>query len=201
MYLKKDEWLFISTMKCGTNTLYAALQNVGAKWAGGGSFHAIPRMATHPIPNAHEEMVRLAPVHWTVCRNPYARAVSIWSSTCIRKENRTRYPAWKMVKDAGGDPRKFDDFVYVMLDDPPNVKNPFLWRNQSDWHDLFIHDKVARLEHLEDDVEEIIGERLKLGYENKSEHAPWESYYSSPVTESIVATWGAEDFKRFGYER
>ena len=66
MIILPNKWLFVSTMKCATNTLYKDLKDQvrGTFWDGGQEFHAIPNK-------------RVAPIHWTVVRNPFDRAVSI----------------------------------------------------------------------------------------------------------------------------
>jgi len=93
------DWLFVSTMKCATNSLYAALPETGATRHGRGF---------HPRPSK-----RLRPLQWTVVRNPYDRAVSIWASTCLRHGD--RYKAKARIRSVGGDPESFDDFVAACL--------------------------------------------------------------------------------------
>jgi len=207
MILLPDKWLYISTMKCATNSLYKDLkaQVLGAEWAGGNNFHAIPSSSSHPIPvggTKHKadcgEKVRLAPLHWTVVRNPYARAVSIWASTCVRESNRAKYEPFELIKAAGGDPINFEDFVNHVLLPQPKLRVPWLYRNQSEWVSQFICDKFLHLETLEADLEATLGQPIKLSMENTSEHDEWKGYYTEPIKRKVL-TWAGEDFSKFGY--
>lgn len=189
MILRKGRWLFISTMKNATNTLYDLLARpeVGGVWAGNAGFHSIPAR-------------RHAPLHWTCCRNPYDRAVSIWASTCMRDENRKRYDAYQAIKKAGGVPECFDDFAKYVLDAQPVLRNPWLWRNQSDWQDQFICDKVIHVEHLKAEILEHLDFVLPVGpCRNPSPHYSWQTYYFNNMTKTLVQKWAGADFERFGY--
>ena len=103
MILHKD-WLFFSTMKCATNTLYELLPKVGGvqKWS------VDNNPGFHPRP-----VERMADVHFTVCRNPYDRAVSIWASTCLRGGD--RYGTKAQVEKEGGNYGNLEDFVRTCL--------------------------------------------------------------------------------------
>ncbi len=202
MIIKPGEWLFISTMKCATNTLYKALTEpeVGGLWAGGKNFHALPR-AYVAGKKGTSVCLRLAPLHWTCCRNPYSRAVSIWASTCLNKENTERYDAKRWIQKQGGDPADFADFARHVLARPDaKLRVPFLWRDQCSWQDQFIHDVVLKVENIEAEIAELLGLELELPQENTSPHADWKSYYIDPEIREIVREWGWADFKRFEYE-
>jgi len=207
LYLLPGKWLYISTMKCATNTLYKALpeQVPGVEWAGGNNFHAIPGLSSHPIPvggtrgkaNLGKQM-RLAPVHWTVVRNPYDRAVSIWASTCVRKSSRKDYPIFKHIQSVGGNPLDFDDFVDHILVAQPDLPNPYLYRNQSDWISRFICDLHLPIETLKAELDRRLGISLELPMENKSEHSTWEQYYTAETKQKVCA-WAGKDFANYGY--
>ena len=94
MIIHPDGWVFVSTMKCATNTMYKVLPEIGGHRVQGG-FHARPR-------------VRIYDTHFSVCRNPYDRAVSIWASTCLRHGD--RYNAVNKIKSDGGRHDSFEDF-------------------------------------------------------------------------------------------
>ncbi len=192
MILLKGKWLFVSTMKCATNTLYKALQEQveGAEWfsEGKSQFHGLPTK-------------RRAPIHWTTCRNPYDRAVSIWHSTCVRESNRHRYQAAPHIVDMGGDPLCFADFVEHILLARPQLHNKYLWLNQSCWQDRFLHDLVLPVESLTSSIEEELGIKLDLPYENVSEgREVWQEYYKDEGLRRIVRWWAGDDFKRYGYD-
>ncbi len=191
MILLKDKWLFVSTMKCATNTLYDALQKQfeGTEW------FAERQSVFHGIPEK-----RIAPIHWTVCRDPYDRAVSIWHSTCVRESNQDRYDAHGYIKSLGGDPLNFEDFVEFILSRKPRLNNPYLWLNQSEWHDLFICDLFLHIEDLESELREHLDLDLDLPHLNVSEgRGKWHEYYKNEDTMSKVALWAGDDFERYGY--
>ena len=187
MILYPENWLFVSTMKCATNTLYKDLKTIpGTQWVGGNMFHGIPTQ-------------RMAPIHWTVVRNPYARAVSIWASTCARrKEAREKYDAYTYIKNKGRNPLRFADFVDLVLLEQPPLRVPWLYKNQSDWISRFICDEFLHLENLQADLETKLGITLELSMENTSPHDKWEKYYTPQLKEK-VRQWADLDFLGFGY--
>ena len=166
-------------MKAATNSLYAALP--GVRYGRG----------FHPRPAKGE---RIRPLQWTVVRNPYDRAVSIWASTCLRDGD--RYRAKARIKSVGGDPESFDDFVAACL------ANGYVWagghswlfRNQADWLDGRVIDCYARFDELYADVAGIIGEVVSFPRENQSKHAPWYSYYARAQTRALVLRWASSDW-------
>ena len=174
-----DEWLFISTMKAATNSLYAALPGVRY----GRGFHPRPPKQT-----------RIRPLQWTVVRNPYDRAVSIWASTCLRDGD--RYRAKARIKSVGGDPESFDDFVAACLGAGHAWAGGHAWlfRNQADWLDGLVIDCYARFEELYADVAGVIGEVVSFPRENQSKHAPWGYYYANSTTHEIVGRWASSDW-------
>jgi len=210
MILLPDKWLYISTMKCATNSLYKDLREQvdGAVWAGGNNFHAIPSSMSHPIPvggTRHKKSFmkkeRLAPLHWTVVRNPFARAVSIWASTCVRESSRVNYEPFDLITEAGGDPLNFEDFVDHILIAQPPLRVPWLYRNQSDWIDQFICDKFLQLEYLQPYLEELLGQPIKLSMENTSDHQNYASYYKTvELRNKVQYEWAREDCLRYYYD-
>jgi len=180
-----DNWLFISTIKCATNTLYRALPAVGGKRAGAGF---------HGRPDGRER-----PVQWTVVRNPYDRAVSIWASTCLRDGD--RYKAKARVRETGGDPESFADFARACLPGDQRWAGGHRWlfRNQTSWHGGLVLDVFARFEHLAEDVEAIVGEPVNLPRENTSQRGPWIDYYDDETLDVVTAWAGDDVFLEYGY--
>lgn len=178
--IRGDGWLFVSTMKCATNTMYSVLP--GEKIGQG----------FHPRPQE-----RLEPIHFTICRNPYDRAVSIWAATCFREDD--RHQAQARIRDMGGDPENFTDFCRYCLSESFEWSwNDWLFRNQSEWHLGAVLDRIIPIENLKA-VEEIVGELPDLPTENKSKHKPWEEYLNPEVIHRINK-WAGDDFQ-YGYEK
>lgn len=173
-----DDWLFVSTMKCATNSLYAALP--GVRYGRG----------FHPRPAKGE---RIRPLQWTVVRNPYDRAVSIWASTCLRDGD--RYRAKARIRSVGRDPESFDDFVTACLANGHRWAGGHAWlfRNQADWLDGLVIDRVARFSDLESDVAAIIGEAISIPVKNESKHGFYRDHYTRDETWHAVTQWAGGD--------
>ena len=179
MKLLKNHWLFVSTRKCATNAMYDCLpgERVGKGF--------------HPRPQA-----RLAPLHWTIVRNPYDRAVSIWASTCRREGDKYGIKALLKTDHPG-----FADFARRCLagnlDWAP--RDPWLFKNQSEWIEEMLIDRIVHFETLSEELPGIVGP-VDLRISNASNHAAWQEYMT-PETIGIINKWAAADFERFGYEQ
>lgn len=182
------DWLFISTMKCGTNSMYKMLPQIGGDslWNKQGAFHARPTG-------------RFAETHFTIVRNPYDRAVSIWASTCLR--NGDRYNAIGKIRANGGDASRFEDFCKACLTGSPFNWTPHGWlfSNQSKWIKTFIADEFVHIENLKEELERIVGPVPDIPVENKSEHKDWFKYMTQETVD-IINDWAESDFG-FGYGR
>ena len=169
---KKGKWLFISTMKCATNTIYKCVEGRRI-----GGFHARPKQ-------------RRAPLHWTIKRNPYDRALSIWRSTCLRKGD--RYLVKDNIIRCGGNPENFTHFCLHIL----GKRNDWLFRNQSDWWAGTIIDKYIDINNLKK-IEIITGQKLNLTKENTS---PEKFVALNSTCIDIINKWAEPDFK-YGYTK
>lgn len=180
MIVYKEEWAFVSTRKCGTNTLYEHLPGERSP----GPFHIMPTK-------------RVADLHWTIVRDPYERAVSIWASTSQGNHDKYR------VKTFLGDNNpKFSVFVEKCLvpKNKGSLRDRFLFMNQTDWLNTGIIDQFGHLETLYEDVKKFTGLDINLTVENKSRRKSVEEYLTPEVVE-MIDCWAEEDFKNFGYER
>ena len=119
----------------------------------------------------------------------------------MRESNRHRYQAAPHIVDMGGDPLCFADFVEHILLARPQLHSKYLWLNQSCWQDRFLHDLVLPVESLTSSIEEELGIKLDLPYENVSEgREVWQEYYKDEGLRRIVRWWAGDDFKRYGYD-
>lgn len=175
MKLLENEWLFISVRKCATNTLYDALPGKRTDRL----FHTVPGMS------------RKAPIHWTVVRNPYDRAVSIWAST----KTSDRYG---VITRCNND-TSFENFIDSCLLKPMR-KEKFLFKNQSDWLKDSIVDKIAKFENLNEDVNSITGLNLNLPRLNVSKRDDYMQYMTPAIIEKLNI-WSGEDFQNYNYNK
>lgn len=179
-----ENWVFVSAMKCATHSMYMLLESLGGE-------PYRPRNTMHPV-----AAVRFGPVHFTVTRNPYDRAVSIWAST----KGAAKYRASAWISGQGGDPENFEDFCCYCLDgDPHWARVPWLYRNQTDHHQRGIIDTTVQLERLAQDLPEIVGPIGDIPTENRSLRSHWKEYMT-PTAIDLINRWAAPDFA-FGYER
>lgn len=175
-------------MKCATTSLYAVLPG---RFVRPGEMGAVG-YRSHPVPTE-----RLAPVQWTVCRNPYDRAVSIWASAAKRME-RDKYWVREIMSERGGNWESFREFVALILMRDPKPRVASLFEPQWKWHDQFTFDRLVRFESLKAEVETIVGPLPELPKKNVSERDDWRAYYDAETAE-MVEQWAGEDFSRYGY--
>ena len=202
MYRRHGHWLFFSTMKNATHSMYEALKSMpGVKWAGHPAmgFHSLPMNINHQ--GLAVKKIRLEPIQWTVVRNPYSRAVSIWSSTCVRGD--AKYQQWRdAITAAGGDHQSFKDFVKHILIAKPRIRVPQLYWPQHQWIGKVDCDCTIQLEHLARELNDKLGIQLKIPTLNRSDHKHWTEYYKDDEGLAIlVQRWAGDDFERYGYER
>jgi hypothetical protein len=145
---------------------------------------------------------RLAPLHWTIVRNPYDRAVSLYGSTALREGD-----MYKVKKECGSSEPDFETFIRKCLLVPKdnwknvrNTTNKYLFRNQYSWISSGIVDTFVHLENLEEEVYNLIGIQIPKEKENKSDRGSWEEYIN-PIVIELLNEWAGEDFKEYGYEK
>ncbi len=206
---QRHRFAFISTMKCATNSLtHALLTRYDGRMPGG----------------LHERRMDWVPPGWftfSVCRNPYTRAVSLWWSTCMRHDL-DRYG----FRKACADPDRLEGFMQWVLGLASLPHDLLL--TQSEWHRHTRIDRFLRVEHLEAEFASLpfvqAGEKLELinatvtneqgmmdverlkadpsaatlsaRPQRRREPA---STYLTPSAVALIRQWAAEDFDRFGY--
>ncbi len=175
-------YAFISTMKCATNSMYRVLVDHynGCRV---GDFHC---RDTAYIPR--NSFV------FSICRNPYARAVSIWWSTCMRGHDRYGF------RRACGNGDDFQTFIVWVA---TLVRRPPLLQNQTEWQAGLPLDDVLHLENLALEFARLpfISRReIKLPEMNTtfSDRLPAQ-HYLTPLAVDAVRVWARPDFENFGY--
>ena len=196
--MHRHQMVFIGTPKAACNAMYAWLERnlEGLRE----SFHR------RDVPDEAKDYWR-----FTVVRNPYSRAVSMWWSL-TGQGGAKEYPATESLRREEGDTslpaflrwvlRRWPEYVCERL--PDGWLGPqTLWLRPAEPLNAFLH-----LECLEKDLEmaiKMLGrhgdvppvERLN---ETRTQYGPWEKHMTPEVVELIDA-WAGEDFERFGYER
>jgi len=193
---EKHGFCFVSTPKNCTITFYDVLEKFYGAIRAGSGFHC------NQVPEKYKGLFR-----WTVCRNPYERAVSLWwSAVRLHKSD-----GYGFVKGCGAN----DDFVRFMewlADTKPRFDLMF---NQSDWQrPAEPFDAVLRMEDIENEVFglpfwlppvpvlPVLNTTSEKQDAHKIEKRPsWRTFYEDKRAVAAVQQWAGEDFERFGYSR
>ena len=180
---------FVSTPKCGTNSLYAVLEERF------GGVRQRPGFHRNIVPAAARNFFR-----WTVVRNPFARAVSIWWSTVKNPANR-RVALAELRKAKGGD--GFEAFLEWMIAGPAeNLATRCLRQNMTDWlRPAEPFQAVLHLERIEKEILDLpFWKPVPLPHRNRSDgRPPWRTFITEKARDLVLA-WAGPDFERFGYE-
>ncbi len=133
----EHSFVFMSMPKCGTTTFYKVLEDFFGAEKVPGDFH------TNVVPQEYQKLFR-----WTVCRNPYIRAVSLWWSAC-RLNTKDMYG---FVKGCGSN-NDFVRFVEWLAETEP--KHALMY-NQSEWAAAAQpFDAVLQLENIKEELKRL----------------------------------------------
>lgn len=204
--MDRHRMVFVGTPKAACNSMYAWLER-----------HLDGRRE----PFHQRDVPAEAGGYWrfTVVRNPYPRAVSMWWSMMGQGEAK-EHPATRFVRREGGDTSlpSFLRWVLRRAEDGYACENlpggwigpQAFWLEPAEPLDAFL-----RLESLEKDLAVMLRDLRRFGdlvgqgnrlppvgrlNENRTEYGPWRRLMTNEVVELIDA-WAQDDFDRFGYAR
>lgn len=179
---------YMDVPKTGTQTMRHILLN-HYKGVDGGM---------HKIRNQKPSLFSFA-----VVRNPYARAVSMWWSTCKRGDlgdlHNDRYGFRAQMRERFGS-ETFENFLKVVL---TGYTRAHLGPSQSAFLQNVYVVRVLHLETLNLELPDLpfwkggFSESPVLN-ETKSERLPYTEYLSEEAIE-LVLEWAFADFQRYGY--
>ena len=199
---KKLKFVFVSTPKAGTHTIYKILDEHFSHGLLQAGFH------NNRIVNSYQEYFR-----WTVVRNPFTRAASIWWSAC-RLAHKDQYGFRKKSKGQ----YNFTKFVKWMasVSNDDKHKEPML-KNQTTWLAPAQPIHIIHLEKLEEELKQLpfwkngikidqlntttekIEEQSKLEGSKIIRPSVRELYYENYEAIDAVLKWAEPDFNKFGY--
>ena len=197
----EHEFVFVSTPKAGTHTIYEMLNKHYARGLREYGFHA------NQIPEEYKHYFR-----WTVCRNPYTRAVSLWWSGC-RLHSPDRYG----FRRGCGTVSDFGVFIEWLSRTPQKQRNREpLMKSQTEWMKIAQPIKALHLETLQEEItnlpfwkpgiqlsklntttQKIKDQEKEEGRKIECPH--WKELCENKRVQEAVIRWAGEDFEKFGY--
>ena len=149
---------------------------------------------------------------WTIVRNPFSRAVSLWWSTC-RCHPQDTYGSRK----GSGSSDDFSRFALWLSRIPPEARQREpLFMSQSEWLSPLEPIVAIHMEDLEEDLPKFsfwkegitipelntTSQKIEDHQENEGEQIirlPWREYYYEDQAVEAIWTWAGKDFERFEY--
>jgi len=181
-------FVFVSTPKCGTNTMYTLLPQLYKH-----NLQVPPLYHGRFVPDEYKGFFV-----FSIVRNPYARAVSLWYSTTANPDNRCYCRKVLGTTD-------FTVFLRHLLTRPRELVRRSLDHNQSDWLAPVRLDTVLRLETLADGLRRLPfwpadwdGNLPRLNASGGC--PPWRSLMT-PERIELIHRWAGHDFRRFRFRR
>lgn len=200
----KHKFVFISTPKAGTHTIYKILETHFREGLSlGGDFHC------NRITGKPREWFR-----WTCVRNPYSRVVSLWWSTC-RCHSPDIYGA---IRGCGAQD-DFNKFVaWLAATTKDQRKREPLLMNQADWLSPVMPIYVVHIEQLQEELATLpfwksgievprlntSSQKIRAQSEEEGREIPrpsWQELCSDPGIQQVIQTWAQRDFEIFGYSK
>jgi len=200
---KEHKFVFISTPKAATHSIYKMLKEHYSKKLLEGGFHSTE------IPSPYRRYFR-----WTICRNPFSRAVSLWWSGC----KLAHLDQYKFRERCGS----IDDFTQFMVwlagtSLEERGLEP-LMNNQTDWLAPVEPVHAIHLEHLKEELNQLpfwkkeielpwlntTSQKIESQIKNKGQtiiRPPWWKMYREEEAIEAVLNWAGNDFERFGYSK
>jgi len=183
-------YVFMSTPKAATNSLYAWLtEHYGGVHDKHQPFHGTQ------VPDDCLDFFK-----WSIVRNPYSRAVSIWWGLTQDPQREQRW-----VDMVGSEPLDFVAFWQWVLTHHHSRDGAVCW-SQVEWQAGFNvrPHVILELEQLEIDLS-CLSFVVKCGMkpvprlnETRSKREPWRAYYT-PEALPLVNRWGKVDAEAYGY--
>jgi len=181
MAFDEERLLFISTIKCCTTSMYS----LDGRRIGG--YH------NRDVPPAVEDYTR-----FSIHRDPYERAVSLWYDTCVR-DTRDRHFFKRAISRMGLDHTNFAHFT-LMLMEPSRQVHEYPLKTQTEWQRNLGLDHVLPMYNITAALSELFGREVELPKLNATERHESGWYYSDHARANVEEFY-AEDFVTFGYER
>ena len=174
-----DDYVFISTPKCATHSLYYVLQ----EYFGGRRIKPYHR---REVPESHADRFR-----FTVVRNPYSRAVCMWWIITNSQRYHENYK-WYVRSTS------FEAYLKWAMSKSNGVRRlKILTWTQSQWHPEPIN--YIKLESLQNDFNKLPFVNKKIEMPKLLKRTPNNLKVLTAVTRELIKELCSEDFRRFDY--
>ncbi len=184
MYIHHGQkWVFVSTPKCGTNTMYRVIPELFPE-----AEPVQPLFHNNRIPAGCDGYLK-----WSIVRHPCSRAVSLWRSTIHGNQRHIFHPP------CGSD--EFEPFMEWVLTDPAEIVRRHLRPSQAEWQDGLSLDRILHLDRLDQEVGTLSfwpssGKRLPRM--NVCSGHQWRQHMTVAAL-ALIKTWAPDDCDQFGY--
>jgi len=181
------KYVFISTPKCGTHTMYWLLKNHYGGKQKKGAYHQ------KNVPKIHQKKFL-----FTVTRNPYSRAVSAWTSL-LKPGAEDRYrKSWSRYCPASD----FTSFMELLANRRPHTaagaiatipQYAWIGRNKC---------RAIKIENLQEEFNELpfVDKFIEIPHLLKRTDESWKEVITDKSLQ-FIHKWAGKDFKRFGYQK
>jgi len=179
----KNRFVFVSMPKAGTNTLYDILREHY-------EVRHVGRYHNRKIPPECRKWFT-----WSIVRNPFQRAISLWWRTVGAPRDQKRYFRFPSY------PVGLVDFMYSLVAGERR-DGGHLRLNQTDRLRGLRVDRVIHLETLGEEFKTLpfyTGQPEKWPHLNISTGLPDEDSILTPEALSLIKKWAGPDFNNFGY--
>ena len=181
----KNKWLYISTPKGGTHTLYEMLSYFGGSRYG--KFHN--RVLDHQHKNYFK---------FTSVRNPFKRAISVWHSLAFCEPYKSKFG----LKETSF--RYFSEWLLEKNKNNYKDTNWSLIRSQKYGYNNIKFDLILQIENLKNDFKKLpfVNKEIKIinPFTTRKERSKeWFEYYEGNSQENIYECW-KDDFLEYHYE-
>ncbi|MCP4178859.1 MAG: sulfotransferase family protein [bacterium] len=186
---KNLKYVFISTPKAGTHTLFNVLQ----KYFGGeqldGPYHR------KNIPESCKSYFKFSTV-----RNPYERAVSTWHAL-------TRLEPYRDIYLPLIGSETFEGFITWLVNHfnsnlIKSGKGVVLLEPQSDWLKNINLDVVLKIENISNEFSQLpfVDKKISIPKLLARKHESWD-FLKNKTIEQMIYSWAKKDFENFAYSR
>lgn len=198
IFSKKRKYIFISTPKTGTHSMFKLLQEEfdGERITPGFHRTELPPQVKDP----HDYTV------FSTVRNPYDRLIALWNSLLHAKNDKKGYRDVWLAKLKRDDLYTFTKFVAKKKNDIEHIADlrlPQLVIPQYKWYQKMPSNVTPlHLENIEEEFNALpfVDKHVSIPHALHRDHASWDEVKTNEIIE-LANEWAGNDFELFGYKK